>query len=164
MKILLWLLALGFILLAMFAIANWTLLTAPASLNFLVFTIEGPLGIILLGSTIGLLALCVAYVLWLRTATLVDMRRQAKELDTQRALADSAETSRLTELRAHMDAEGERQRALAGEAQAAIVARLEALERTLLDSLGETANSLAAYVGEVDEKLDRLSPSTGTRS
>lgn len=164
MKILLWLLALGCMLLAMFALANWTLLAAPAALNFLVFTVEGPLGIILFAATIVLVALCIAYVLWLRTATLVEMRRQARELDTQRALASSAETSRLTELRAHMDAESERQRALAREAQAAIVARLEALERTLLDSLGETSNSLAACVGEVDDKLDRLSPPIESRA
>lgn len=41
MKILLWLLAIGLVLLLMFAIANWSLLAAPASLNFLLFTTAG---------------------------------------------------------------------------------------------------------------------------
>jgi uncharacterized integral membrane protein len=134
MKPLLWLLAIGLVLLLMFAILNWSLLTAPASLNFLLFTVEGPLGMILLGATLVLTALAGIYVLSLRTAMLLDMRRHTKELQAQRALADAAEASRFTEL----------------------CARIDALERKLLEALGETANSLSAYVGEVDEKLDRL--------
>lgn len=134
MKILLWLLAIGLLLLLMFAIANWGLLTAPASLSFLLFTVEGPLGMILLGATLVLTALAGVYALSLRTAMLVDMRRHTKELEVQRVLADSAEASRFTELRA----------------------RIDALEMKLLDALEETANSLSACVGEVDEKLDRL--------
>lgn len=158
MKILLWLLAIGLLLLVMFAIANWTLLAAPASLNFLLFDVQGPLGIVLLGATLVLIALCAVYVLWLRTATLVELRQQRKELETQRTLADNAEASRFTELRAHVDAEAERQRVLMENVRAATLARADALESTLLDALRETSNSLAAYVGEVDEKLDRLSP------
>ena len=157
MKMLLWLLAIGLVLLLMFAIANWSLLAAPASLNFLLFSVDGPLGIVLLGATLVLIALCAAYVLWLRTATLVELRQQRKELETQRTLADNAEASRFTELRAHVDAEAERQRVLTEEARAAALARTDALESTLLGALRETSNSLAAYVGEVDEKLNRLS-------
>ena len=136
MKILLWVFAIGLVLLLMFAIANWSLLTAPASLNFLLFTVEGPLGMILLVAALVLTALAGVYVLSLRTAVLMDMRRHAKELEAQRALADTAEASRFTELRA----------------------RIDALEGKLLEALGETANSLSACVGEVDEKLDRLAP------
>lgn len=158
MNIVLWVLVIGLVLLMMFALANWTLLTAPASLNFLVFTVEGPLGIILLAATLVFVALCVVYVLSLRTATLIEMRRHVKELDAQRALADSAEGSRYTELRAHIDAEGERQRALIEAMRGALVTRIETLERTVLDGLGETSNSLAAHVGQVDDKLDRLAP------
>lgn len=137
MKILLWLLAIGLVLLLMFAIANWGLLTAPASLNFLLFNVDGPLGMILLGATLVLTAVAGVYVLSLRTAMLMDMRRHTKELEAQRALADTAEASRFTELRE----------------------RIDALEGKLLEALGETANSLSAYIGEVDEKLDRLAAS-----
>ena len=136
MTMLLWLLAIGLVLLLMFAIANWSLLTAPASLNFLLFSVEGPLGMILLGATLVLTALAGVYVLSLRTAMFVDMRRHTKELASQRSLADTAEASRFTEL----------------------CGRIDALEGKLLEALAETANSLSAYVGEVDEKLDRLAP------
>lgn len=141
MKILIWLLATGLVLLLMFAIANWSLLTAPASLNFLLFSVEGPLGMILLGGTLVLTALAGVYVLSLRTAMLVEMWRHTKALEAQRALADSAEASRFTELRA----------------------RIDALEGKLLEALGETANSLSACVGEVDEKLDRLAAPAARR-
>jgi len=139
MKILLWLLAIGLVLLLMFAIANWSLLTATASLNFLFFTVEGPLGAILLGATLVLVALAAVYVLSLRTTMLMEMRRHTKELEAQRALADSAESSRFTELRM----------------------RIDALEAKLLEALAETTNSVSAYMGEVDEKLDRLSTANG---
>lgn len=138
MKILLWTLVTGLVLLLMFAVANWSLLTAPASLNLLLFSVDAPLGAILLGATLVLVGLAVAYVLWLRAAMLVEMRRTTRELDAQRALADSAEASRFS----------------------ALSARIDALEQNLLEGLRETGNSMAAYVGEVDEKLDRLS---GTR-
>src|SRR5687767_12515226 len=124
MKILLSILAIGLVLLLMFAIANWSLLTAPASLSFLLFTVEGPLGMILLGATLVLTALAGVYVLSLRTTMLMEMRRHTKELEAQRALADSAEASRFTELRA----------------------RIDALEGKLLEALGEATSSLSAYV------------------
>ena len=157
MKILLWLLSIGLVLLLMFAIVNWSLLAAPASLNFLLFSVEAPLGIVLLSATLVLIAVSVLYVLWLRTATLMELREQRKELETQRTLADNAEASRFTELRAHVDAEAERNRLLIESVRAATLARTDALEGTLLDALRETSNSLAAYVGEVDDKLDRMS-------
>ena len=138
MRILLWLLAIGVVLLFVFAIANWSLLTAPATLSFLLFSFEGPLGVILLGAMLVLVTLAAVYVLSLRTAMLMEMRRHTKELEAQRKLADSAEASRFTELSA----------------------RIDALEAKLLQALGETSNSMSAYIGEVDDKLDRLLPAS----
>ena len=39
MKLLGWIALIGLVLLALFAVANWSLLTAPATLNFLVYLI-----------------------------------------------------------------------------------------------------------------------------
>jgi uncharacterized integral membrane protein len=158
MKILSWLIITCVILLGMFSVANWNLLTAPASINLLAFTIEGPLGMILLGATLVLLALCTVYVLWLRTTTLMELRQHAKDLEAQRALADRAEASRFTELRVHIGEEAGRQRTLIEEVRAVLNSRMDALERTLLGSVQEASNTLAACVGEVDEKLNRLAP------
>jgi hypothetical protein len=56
---------------------------------------------------LGLLAVLTAvfliYVVYLQTTVLFDWRRREKELQASRDLADQAEASRFTELRAHLD-------------------------------------------------------------
>lgn len=158
MKILFWLIISGVILLATFSVANWDSLSAPESINLLAFTVNGPLGVVLLGAGLVLVGLCAVYVLWLRTTTLMELRQHTKDLEAQRALADRAEASRFTELRDHIGEEAARQRTLVEEVRAALTTRTDALERALLASVHETSNTLAACVGEVDEKLNRLAP------
>jgi uncharacterized integral membrane protein len=124
-------------LLAAFVIANWSVLATPVSVSILVATIEAPAGIILLGATALLLLLLGAYTLSLHTSTLLEARRHAKELREQRLLADQAEASRFTELGTAMRAEFAELRA--------------AMQQTTTESV----NSLAAVIGEVEDKLDR---------
>lgn len=156
MKILLWLTAIVFGLLSLFAAANWPLLTAPTSLNFLVFSIYGPLGLILFGATLIIIAMFAVYVLSLRASLLMDMRAHGKELEVQRRLADTAETSRYTELRAHLDREAASLRAAIEDTRTALMTRADGLEQALVSALSDTSNTLAACVGEVDDKLDAL--------
>lgn len=124
-------------LLAAFVIANWNVLIMPVEVSLLVATIHAPAGIILLGATTLLLVLLGAYTLTLHTSTLLEARRHAKELREQRLLADQAEASRFTELGAAMRAEFAELRA--------------AMQQTTTESV----NSLAAVIGEVEDKLDR---------
>jgi uncharacterized integral membrane protein len=157
MKVLAWIALAGLVLLAFFAIANWSVLTAPASLNFLAFNIQGPLGLILLAATLVFVALFAVYVLSLRTSTLVETRRHKRELEAQRTLADNAEASRYTALGTRLDEELARVRAAIDQTRMELLRRADALEQSLLKSLDEATNSLSAYLGEVDEKLNRLS-------
>lgn len=138
-------------LLAVFTLANWSALTAPTALSFLVFEVEGPLGVLLLGVTLVLVALFTLYALTLRTNMLMESRRHNQELQAQRKLAESAEASRLSELRQQIEREFA---VLRGSLEAA-GARTDSLEQSLKRALDESTNSLAAYVGEIDEKLDR---------
>lgn len=144
-------------MLAIFAAANWTLLTATASLNFLVFTVEGPLGIILLGAMVLLVALLMAYVVSVRMGSLMETRRHLKELEVQRVLADKAEASRFTELGARIEAEFGRLRGAQEDVSSKLEGRVDRLEQSLQRTLADNAGSLAAHVGQVDDKLDRLS-------
>lgn len=125
------------LLLAVFTLANWSVLTAPTTLSFVAFNIEGPLGIILLGVTLVLVALFVLYALTLRTNMLLESRRLNQELQAQRKLAESAETSRINELRTRIDA------------------RMDEAEQSMKLAINEATNSLAALVGEMDDKIDR---------
>ena len=78
-------------------------------------------------SVVGLLCLLlIGWVISLHVVALRDARRQTKELQAQRDLADRAETSRLTELRADL------------------MARLE-----------ENANATAAYFGQLEDRMER---------
>ena len=162
MKIIVWITTVALVMLALFTAANWSLVTAPASLNFLAFSVQGPLGLILLGATLLLVALCAVYVLSLRTSTLVETRRHFKELDVQRQLADKAEASRFTALGTQIADELARTRAALDETRTQLLRRADTLEQSLLKSLNETSNTLSAYVGEVDDKLDRLLSTAGS--
>lgn len=139
------------LLLAVFALANWSVLTTPATLSFLLFEVQGPLGAILIGALLVVVALFVLYALTLRTRMLVEARRHNQELDAQRKLADAAEASRLNELRAQI----EREFAAVRDAVGAIEGRIDRHEQAVKQSVNEAANGLAALVGEMDDKIDR---------
>ncbi len=90
--------------LALFAIVNWAAFTTPTRLSLLVGSVEAPLGLIMLLITGFLAAVFLTYAFYLQTSVLLETRRMARELQTQRQLADQAEASRLTELRSALDA------------------------------------------------------------
>ncbi len=138
-------------LLAVFTLANWSVLTASTTLSFILFHIEGPLGVILLGAMLVLVALFVVYALTLRTTMLMEARRHSQELQIQRKLAESAEASRLSELRTQIEHEFAQLRAAIGE----LDGQMDRHEQSMKRSLDEAANGLAAMVGEVDDKVDR---------
>jgi uncharacterized integral membrane protein len=158
MKMLGWIALVALVLLAFFAVANWALLTAPATLNLIALDVQGPLGLILLGATLVLVGLFAVYALSLRTTALVETRRHMKELEAQRKLAETAEASRLTGLSSQLDEAFARTRALIDETRLQTLARNDALEASLMKAINETSNALFANIGQVDDKLDALSP------
>jgi len=88
------------LLVATFVALNWNAFTTPASLNLLVTSVEAPPALIMLALfALGVLAGAVYMAFW-QAQILRESRRHAKELQAQRQLADSAEASRFTELRA----------------------------------------------------------------
>jgi uncharacterized integral membrane protein len=138
-------------LLAIFTLANWTVLSASSTLSFIVFDIEGPLGVILLGAMLVLVALFVVYALTLKTGMLMESRRHNQELEAQRKLAEAAEASRLSELRTQI----EREFAQLRDAIGGVDGRMDGHEQAMKQSLNEAANGLAALVAEMDDKIDR---------
>jgi uncharacterized integral membrane protein len=82
-----------------FTALNWSVFMADTPLSLGVTTLHAPLGLIMLGLLVFVVAYGLVYVLYLQTNVLMDTRRNAKELQTHRELADKAEASRFTELR-----------------------------------------------------------------
>ncbi len=146
------------LLLGVFLLVNWNTLATPTQLSFLFFDAKASVGLILLGVLVVFVALLTSYALMLRTTMLMDARRYAQELQAQRKLADSAETSRFDQLREQITLEFARLHTANQDARTSLMARSEDMEQSLRKSLDEATNSLSAYVGEVDEKLDRVLP------
>jgi hypothetical protein len=120
---------------ALFVVLNWRVFAGPAKLNLLLTEAEVPIGVMIL--MLFALALAVLWILvsgWQGTL-LAEFRRQAKELQAQRLLAESAEASRFTELGALIREE---------------IAKL----RT---ELQDTEHSIAATLGEMDDRLRKPS-------
>ena len=158
MQLLGWLILAVLVLLATFSAANWALLTTPDTIDLVVLTVQAPPAMIVLAGTLLVVALFGIYVVALRTATLVETRRQLKALDSQRELADKAEASRFTALASQIEQGLAGTRTLIEETRAQTGARIDALDVSLTRTLNETANAVFANIGEVDDKLDRLAP------
>jgi hypothetical protein len=103
-------------------------------------------------------ALFLLYIVFQQAGVILEARRAAKELKVHRELADKAEASRFSEMRAFLEGEIRRLEAqgLAGTRE--VSDRCEHLEQRLLDKLEESTRTLSAYVGEVEDKLDRMLP------
>lgn len=147
MRMLGWLILAGLVLLGLFGLLNWGALSTPTDLSFLGAHLNAPLGLILLGFTLILLALFTAYVLTLRTTMLLDTRRYTQELRAQSQLAEQAEASRLTALRSQLDSEF-----------AKLHSAIQATETGLRNQIEEATRGVEACVGEMEDKLDRTLP------
>lgn len=143
------------IVIASFAALNWSAFLAPATLSLGVANIEAPLGLVMLGMTGFLVVLFLVFVVYLQTSLLFDARRNARELQACHELADLAEASRFTELRGVLEAVLKKQADADAEARAAMSARLDQLDRDLRSAIEQSGNILSAYIGELEERLDR---------
>jgi hypothetical protein len=90
-----------------------------------------------------------------QASVLVETRRMAKELSAQRTLADQAEASRFTDLRAYIDQVLQRDRPGGAGIPVDLAARLDRIEAGL-KAQAEHSNTLAATIGELDDRIERL--------
>lgn len=85
-------------LVLLFAGINWGLFARQDTINFIFFSIQAPLGVIMLG-TVGVLS--IIYLLFigrLEVSSMLEARKYNKELEEVRELAMNKEKSRITEL------------------------------------------------------------------
>ena len=139
-------------LLAIFALFNWSAFVAPTTLTLGFTTVEAPLGLLLLAVAGLITLLFLVYVVFLQSTALLESRRQARELQSQREIADRAEESRFQQLRAAMEAELAQLQNQTKETQAALIARLEELQRDLRAVIEQSSNTLSAYIGEIEDR------------
>jgi hypothetical protein len=153
------------LLLAGFVALNLGEFTRLAPLNFGIAVVALPFGLtmlLLLGAvTLGFLA----WTLYLHRTNLLETRQYARELSAQRDLADKAEASRFTDLRQYLEtqAAAAQHREMAGEK--VMSERLAQQNRPVLERMEQLENTLAAYIGELEDRLEHSGgPAAGNHS
>lgn len=139
------LVVLVFVLIGIFLAINWTVFSAPAKISLVFTELEIPYGLVMLAILILVALTFGSYAIVSWSAILLEFRRQAKELNAQRTLADEAEASRFTELRTVVHGEFER-----------LADRIAQMHDAFRAEIHENTNSLAASVGELDDRIQKL--------
>jgi uncharacterized integral membrane protein len=143
------------VLSGLFALINWTAFTTPTTLNLGFMMVSAPLGAVMLGIVALLAVMYIASVVYLYSVALTETRRLNRDLAAQRELVDKAEASRFTELRDFMAAELQRVTQAADDTRTVLLARVEQMEQRSRAMMEETGNSLSAYIGQLEDRLDR---------
>lgn len=146
MRIVLWIVL---VLTALFAALNWPAFNTPQPLSLGFTTVTAPLGVLMLGALVVVALLLLVE----QGAALAEARRHAREIEAHRNLAEKAEASRYSELRAWFTEEMGRAEQRALDTRAALVNRLDALERDLRGAIDQNGTSVAAYLAEHEERL-----------
>ena len=128
---------------------------SPTTLSVGFTTVEAPLGLILLGIAACLTLMFLIYVVYLQSSTLMESRRYGRELQTQREIADQSEASRIAQLQSFLEAELRKLANQTEEAKTGVVTRLDQLDRDLRSTVEQSGNTLAAYLGEIEDRFER---------
>ena len=140
---------------AAFAAVNWGAFTAPTTLSLVFTTVEAPLGLIMLGLAAILTVLFLVFLVYLQTSVILEARRYARELRAQREIAEQAETSRFTELHSFLEGELVKLTDQTANLKTEVQTRLDQLHQNLRSTIEQAGNTLAAYIGEFEDRLER---------
>ncbi len=150
------------VLIAAFAALNWTEFMRPAEL-WLGFThVSAPLGVVMLCVAAGIALLFALLAAFAQSSMLVEKRHWSREMREQRDLADRAEASRFIELKDTLE---QRLGALSTQLQATsgeVTQRCDRLEAELRASIEQSGNTVSAYIGEVEDRLERFFAGRGS--
>ena len=140
---------------------NWTEMNQPTDLSLIFTQVRAPLGLVLLSLMALLAALFVGVMAYTQGTVLMETRRHAKELAAQRELADKAEASRFTDLRAHLDKEVERLSGTIDRQMQETLSRIDRAEMGLRDrpvdaEIGRLVQAVENHNRDLHSRVDRL--------
>ena len=143
------------VLVATFVALNWNELSRQTTLNLGFTQTQGPLGLVMLGLLLLSILVFGAYALAVQTSSLLETRAHTKEMKTQRELADKAESSRFTDLRALIERIESDSQTRTVQSQQLIQEQLHTLQKELRATIENSGNILAAYMGELEDRMER---------
>ena len=157
-------LVLFIVLVAALVALNLGEFTRVSSLNLGVATVAVPLGLVML---ILLAVVTVAFLgvtLYMQSSNLIETRNYARELATQRELADKAEASRFTELRHYLDAQAAAEQRREAAADSVLAERFAQQNAALSARLDQTDTAVAAALSQLrDQPVGTAWPQSASR-
>ncbi|MDT7919681.1 MAG: DNA cytosine methyltransferase [Meiothermus ruber] len=142
---------------ALFAWRNWAVFSEQKTLSLIFTQVTAPFGIVMLSIMAVLVVIYFMYTVGLETAALLEVKRYARELLAARKLADEAEASRFSELKKWLEGELASIKAQSPAGLEArlqeIVERIDRVEHELREDIEKAGNTLAAYIGELEDQL-----------
>lgn len=132
---------------------NWGVFVVPVDLSIGFGLIRMPIGLLMLAVLVVVTVLFLLYVVYMQTSSLLETRRLSRKLEANIALAEKAESSRFTELRSALESEMVKQANREAESMTALLNRVDLLSKELNVSLGQATNTLAAHIGEFEDRF-----------
>lgn len=151
------LLVLVVVVLGAFAALNLNEFMRMSELDLGFTRIQASLPLILLSLLLLASIVYLGTMFYLQSSHLRENRRLALQLNSQRELADKAEASRFTELRSYLEVQAlaAQQREVAN--GTVLAERFAQQQQAVIDRLEQSDNRLAAYMGQLEERLEHLS-------
>ena len=147
-------------LMAGFVALNVEEFTRISTLNLGITTMQVSLGLVMLLVLIAACVIFLASTLYTQSTNLIETRKYARELNTQRELADKAEASRFTELRNYLEAQALSTQQRDATATTVLTERFALQQQALLARIEQSDNTMAAYMGQLEDRLEHQNAST----
>ncbi len=138
-----------------FTVLNWGIFVVPAELSLGVTTVRASLGLVMLGLAAALTIFFLAFAVGLQAAARKESRRQAAQIQAARELAEKAETSRYTKLREVLEEGLRKEETRTVKSTDLVLTQLRQESGDLKTLIEQSGNTLAAYIGEAEDRLER---------
>ena len=148
-------LIIAILVVAAFSALNVDEFTRTSVLNLGFTTTQMPLGLVMLLLLAIAVVMFLASTFYMQSTNLLETRKYARELSTQRELADKAEASRFTELRTHLDAQTAATMSREAANATVLAERLNRTHAALLLRMEQSDGATAAYIGQLEDRVDR---------
>lgn len=148
-------LVLVILLIAGFVALNVDEFTRVSLLSLGFTTVQVSLGLVMLVLLATVFVVFLISSLYMQSRNLLESRAHTRELDSQRQLADKAETSRFTELRTYLDAQALESQRRETALSTMLSDRFAQQQQALLARIEQSDNSVAAYMGQMEDMLQR---------
>ena len=143
------------LLVAAFVALNVDEFTRISLLSLGFTTIQMSLGLVMLLLLVIMLVIFLVSSLYMQSRNLLESRAHTRELDSQRLLADKAEASRFTELRTYLETQTLEAQRREAALSTSLADRFAQQQQLLLARIEQSDNTVAAYMGQIEDKLER---------